>query len=1016
MTVLVADDSPSNRKLLSAIFSREGFRVVEVADGVEALEVLEREEIDAVVSDILMPNMDGYRLCTEVRRSERFSSVPFIFYTSAYTSPSDEELALELGADRFIRKPAPVPMIVSAVRELVSGPRRIHQPVPLPADLDLTTEYAQRLVAKLEEKNEELCRRTQELHETGEKLQAVICAAPVAIITFDRQGNVTAWNPAAERIFGWSETEALGERPPYLSAEDQDEFDSLRQHLLAGKTITGLERQRCRRDGTRVNVELSGAPLHDADGEILGLVAILADITDRKKVEEAMAKSRDFYKALFDDFPTAIWQCGTDGRCNYVNPTWLKFTGRTLERELGDGWVEAVHPEDAARVIADYRKAFERRQAFELEYRLRRHDGECRHIVDYGRPFYELNGEFAGYTGLRHDITKRKSAEARLAKSEALLAEAQALAHIGSWDWDTGANVVFWSDELYRMMGLQPQECPVSYDAFLSCVHPEDRDRIDQMVQHAFQDHQPFEGEYRITLPHGITRIHRVNGVVITDDRRLVRVHGTAQDITAQSMAKEALRQSEQRFVAFMDNQPAFAWMKDLEGRLVYVNKRMEQLPEFQGGWEGKTDADIWPGEIAAEYRANDQKVMTSGEAVQTVEPYLTDGVRRYVLVNKFPIFDRTGAIVMVAGASVDITERIQAEKALRESEERFRQLAENINEVFWIRHVEPWHLEFVSVAYERIWKRSVESLYRQPETWMEAVHPEDRARVTREGERVRTKGEYDLSYRIIWPDGSVRWIRDRAFPVRDAQGNLVRIAGIAADVTESKESEQQREHFSQLLQALSHRLLKVQEEERRHLARELHDEIGQTLTAAKLNLKIIAPDVPQAAAARLDDSVQLLDRLLHQVRQLSLDLRPPLLDELGLLPALRWLTDQQAQRAGLRISLASNAEGAQVGPGVRIACFRLAQEGITNAIRHASAEIVGVELRREMDRLWLSVRDDGVGFDPAAVQLRAKQGASLGLLSMKERALLAGGDLEVTSAPGCGTHIRAWFPLTDVP
>jgi PAS domain S-box-containing protein len=889
MTVLVADDSELNRKLLNAIFSHEGFRVLEAADGVEALQVLEREEVDAVVSDILMPNMDGYRLCTEVRSSERFSSVPFIFHTSAYTSPSDEKIALELGADKFIRKPAPGPTIVNAVRDLVSGPRHTHPAVTWRGHLDQTTEYTQRLIAKLEEKNEELHRRTQELREISDKLQAVIRAAPVAIITFDREQKVTAWNPAAERIFGWSETEALGGHPPYLGAEDQNDFQGLHQRVLTGETITGLERHRHRRDGTRVNVELNCAPLHDADGSIVGNMAVLADVTDRKKAEEAVARSRDFYKSLFNDFPTPIWQSGTDARCIYFNRTWLEFTGRTLEQELGDGWAQGVHPDDAVRVIADNRDAFDHRRSFELEYRLRRHDGEYRDIVDYRRPFHELDGEFAGYIGSCHDITERKRAKARLTKSEALLAEAQALAHIGSWDWDAEADILIWSDELYRMMDLRPQERPVSYSYFLSCVHPEDRERVDQVVQQAWRDHQPFESEYRVTLPGRITRIHHMNGVVITDNQdRPARMHGTAQDITAQSMAEEALRQSE----------------------------------------------------------------------------------------------------------------------------ERFRQLAENIHEVFWIKNVDPWRLEFVSAAYEKIWKRSLQNLLRDPETWTEVIHPEDREYVTREEERLRAKGEYDLSYRIVWPDGSIRWIRDRAFPVRDTQGNLIRIAGIAEDITESKQAEQQLEHFAELLQALSHRLFKVQEEERRHLARELHDEIGQTLTAAKLNLKIIAPDVPPAAAGRLKDSVQIIDRLLQQVRQLSLDLRPPLLDELGLVPALRWLADQQAQRAGLRVSFTSNAETVQIDSAIPIACFRLAQEAITNAIRHARAESVGVELRQELDRLWLSVHDDGVGFDPPTIQLRATHGASLGLLSMKERALLAGGDLEVVSAPGCGTQIRAWFPL----
>jgi len=287
MTILVVDGFESSRKGVNADLSHEGFRVREAGNGIEALRALEQEPIDAVISDILMPNMDGYRLFTEVRRHERFNDVPFIFYMSTHLSPSDEAFALGLGADKFIRKPVSGQVIVNAVRELASGPRRVHAAVAPRTDLDLTSEYTQRLVEKLEEKNEELHRRTQELRETSEKLQAVIRAAPVAILSFDQDGKVRTWNPAAERIFGWSEAEVLGQRPPHLGAEDQEEFERLRQRVSAGEAIMGLEVRRYRRDGTTVNLELSGAPLRDADGKIIGEMAMLADITERKKAASA---------------------------------------------------------------------------------------------------------------------------------------------------------------------------------------------------------------------------------------------------------------------------------------------------------------------------------------------------------------------------------------------------------------------------------------------------------------------------------------------------------------------------------------------------------------------------------------------------------------------------------------------------------------------------------------------------------------------------------------------------------
>jgi signal transduction histidine kinase len=266
-----------------------------------------------------------------------------------------------------------------------------------------------------------------------------------------------------------------------------------------------------------------------------------------------------------------------------------------------------------------------------------------------------------------------------------------------------------------------------------------------------------------------------------------------------------------------------------------------------------------------------------------------------------------------------------------------------------------------------------------------------------------------DVEAGIVTENGETIWVQVSVAPLDLPDAGAV---VITQDITERKRAAEALEAANHQLRILSRQLFHIQEEERRHLARELHDEIGQTLTAAKINLKIIAPDVPTKSTRRLDDSIQLLDQLLRQVRQLSLDLRPPLLDELGLVPTLRWLVDQQAQRAGLRVTFTANVDGLELAPDVQTACFRVAQEAITNIIRHSGAKKFTVALRREEERLWLSVRDDGAGFDPAVILQNAAQDSSLGLVSMKERALLVHGGLEVHTAPREGTEIRAWFPL----
>jgi signal transduction histidine kinase len=214
-------------------------------------------------------------------------------------------------------------------------------------------------------------------------------------------------------------------------------------------------------------------------------------------------------------------------------------------------------------------------------------------------------------------------------------------------------------------------------------------------------------------------------------------------------------------------------------------------------------------------------------------------------------------------------------------------------------------------------------------------------------------------------------------------------------------------------LQALSRQLITAQEAERRHISRELHDQIGQTLTAVKINLQSLQrlPD-HAASVARLEEDIGILERTLQQVRNLSLDLRPLLLDDLGLGAALRWYVDRQVQRAGFAAQVVIRPPDTRVAPEVEVTCFRVAQEAITNIMRHAQARQVSVQLVHGPGELEMTIRDDGVGFDVQAAHERAAQGASLGLLGMQERAELVGGRIDIVSAPGRGTEIRARFPL----
>jgi signal transduction histidine kinase len=213
-------------------------------------------------------------------------------------------------------------------------------------------------------------------------------------------------------------------------------------------------------------------------------------------------------------------------------------------------------------------------------------------------------------------------------------------------------------------------------------------------------------------------------------------------------------------------------------------------------------------------------------------------------------------------------------------------------------------------------------------------------------------------------------------------------------------------------LRQLTVRLELAKEEERSRISRELHDEFGQTLTAAKLNLQMLRTTMADAGAARrLEDAVNMVDGMIRQARDIALGLRPPLLDEAGLVPALDQYLKSMAARSGTRIEFDVAPGVARTPPGLNTTVFRLVQEAVGNALRHARASVVRVTLRDESDALSLVVEDDGVGFDPAAVSRSARRGAHLGLLGMTERVRGAGGTIELESRPGAGSRVVARIP-----
>jgi len=378
------------------------------------------------------------------------------------------------------------------------------------------------------------------------------------------------------------------------------------------------------------------------------------------------------------------------------------------------------------------------------------------------------------------------------------------------------------------------------------------------------------------------------------------------------------------------------------------------------------------------------------------------------------PLGSKAGSIYRFGGIACDITRRKQAEEQIATHQEQLEEAQALARLGSWSWDIPSGTLNWSDELYRRF-GREPKEFSPTHEGFLELLYPEDRAPIEAAIEgALSAQRPYDCEMRIVRPDGSLRVLHTRGRVIFDQGGKPLRMTGAAQDITEIKQAQAALQQANEQLHLLSRRLFEVQEDERRHLARELHDQIGQALTAAKINLQSARRlEERNAIMRRLDDGLAIVEGLLQQVRQLSLELRPPLLDDLGLVPALRWFLDQQAQTGGLRIEFFADPELGRLDVAIQTACFRVAQEALTNVVRHARAHRVSVELHRAPEALHLVVRDDGIGFDVAAANERAERGESLGLLGMRERVALVGGELDCESEPGRGTAVHAFLPVS---
>jgi PAS domain S-box-containing protein len=499
------------------------------------------------------------------------------------------------------------------------------------------------------------------------------------------------------------------------------------------------------------------------------------------------------------------------------------------------------------------------------------------------------------------------------------------------------------------------------------------------------------------------------------------RVFEMDRSETLHRQAEERARESEQRFRALVETTSDWVWEVDRDARYTYASPKVRDLLGYEPeDVIGKTPFDFMPADEA------ERVAELFGEILQFRRPFSSlenvnlhrDGSRVVLETSGVPVFDSRGDLVGYRGIDRDITGRKRAEETLRESESRFRELADSLPQIVAEMDQEGNFTfvnqnAFVVTGYTR--QDMEEGL-----NVLQMVAPEDHARLLENMGKVMRGNTFSSNeYTVVRKDGSRFPAAVYSNPIF-SQKNEVGCRAILMDITDLKrqeqalrESETMLQNTMEQLRHLSHRLLEIQEKERRYLAVELHDEMGQILTALRISLKRAERSMGrESRMIDINESVQMVDGLIERVRNLSIELRPSILDDFGLTAALEWYVNWLSAKTGFKIAFHTEVPEARFSAVLELTSFRITQEALTNAVRHSDANIVQVLLAARDGELHLTVKDDGKGFTTDRAHRKESKGRSFGLLGMQERASLAGGRLDIESQPGRGTTVHACFPL----
>jgi PAS domain S-box-containing protein len=835
-----------------------------------------------------------------------------------------------------------------------------------------------------------------------------------AIISVDASYNIISWNKGAENMYGFKYEEVAGKTifTLWLRSHQYQRKKEVLDILQQTDHWQG-EIKHFHKDNSEVWTLVSASVLKDENGVLTGFAVVSKDITDRKKLEIKLQKFNEELEqrvrdkteevvSIFDRITDGFIAVDQNWNLTYVN----KEAGRIYSKDPNKIIGKNLWEEFPVVVNHPFYDAFQKAM----------NEQKSVQVSDYYAPFNKwLEGSIYpstnGLTVYFRDITSTKKSELALKESELRYRTIVETANEGIWQVDENGITTYANSYLATLLGYTREEM-IGRDA-LYFIDDASKEKVLRNRE---------ERKKGISSQHELTLVNRKQQTIITliqstplyKEGKYAGSISMLLDITKRKEAEEQLIAKEKRFRALIENSSDGIALMSGEGILLYNSLSGKKITGY--GNDEIIDTDrlnyIHPDD-RERVKSSLKNLLEKPYDVKKIElRYLVkDGGYKWLECSYSNLLNEASVNAIIVNYR-DITEQKNAVKQLQKNEEQLSLIYNNSEAGMWLVNVEEanrFRFETINSAYTSITGKTKEEVIGR---LLEDVIPGKNIQYVKRKyvEAVQTGKVVCFFTTALFKRGEIT-VEIKIIPIKNEAGKVVQLLGTGNNVTEQKKARRELLQMNEQLRELASHLQTIREDERTSIAREIHDELGQQLTVLKmdlswLNKKLVPRD--ENIESKLTGSLKLVDSTINTVRKIAAELRPSILDDLGLAEAIEWQSVEFMNRTGIRVSYRYSGKASKFPADISIGLFRIFQESLTNIARHANASRIDCVLENKGNSVCLIIADNGVGFDLNA-KVKTK---TLGLLGMKERTLMLNGKYDIVSQPGKGTTISVEVPL----